>query len=87
VSVVAVRAFHTLVPFLAFDRQCGDRPGLETTDRDRLARLLTITVAILFDAAQRIVDLLDQLALAVAGAQLQGMVRLQRRAVGDVCRC
>jgi len=41
-------------------------------ERDRLAGLLAIAVGVVVDALQRGVDLGDQLALAVAGAQFDG---------------
>ena len=55
---------------LGFQAQCRNRAGFEAADADRLAGLLTIAVTAVFDAGDGGVDLGDQLALAVAGAQL-----------------
>ena len=43
-SVVAVSAFHPLVPLLSFDAEGGDGPGFETANADRFVRLFAITV-------------------------------------------
>ena len=52
--------------------------------RDRLAGFFAIAVSAVLDARQRRVDLGDQLALPVAGAQLDGPVGLRGGAVGEV---
>src|SRR5262245_47856359 len=83
-SVVAVDALAALVALLGLDRQRGDRAGLEPANRDRLAGLLAVSVGSVFDALERGVDLGDQLALAVAGAELDRPIGLRRRAVGEV---
>src|SRR5512146_2251814 len=44
VSVVAIDALAPLVPLLCLDRQGGDRPRLETAQRDRFTGLLAITI-------------------------------------------
>src|SRR5580704_17648058 len=51
-------------------------------ERDRLARLFAKTVRAVFDPAQRRVDLGDQLALPVAGAQFELAFRFGGSAVG-----
>src|SRR5665213_2988131 len=81
---VAVRALHALVALLRLDRQGGDRPRLEPADADRLGGLLAEAVAAGLDPHQRLVDLGDELALAVARAELQRAIGLERGAVGDV---
>ena len=43
-SVVAVSAFHPLVPLLSLDAEGGDGPGFETANADRFVRLFAITV-------------------------------------------
>src|SRR3569623_609805 len=83
-SVVAIDALAPLMALLGFDRLGGDRMRLETAQRNRLAGLLAIAVSAVVDARERLVDLGDQLALAVAGAQLDGAVRLRRRPVGKI---
>ena len=50
---------------------------------DRLV-IATIQANPVLDPAQGLVDLGDQLALAVAGAQFQGPVGLRRGAIGDI---
>src|ERR1700760_4242829 len=83
-SVVAVDALAPLVPFLRLDRQGRDRPRLEPAQRDRFARLLAVAVGAVVDPRQRLVDLGDQLALSVTGAQLNCTVRFRRRTVGEI---
>src|SRR5690242_18178453 len=67
--VIAIDALATLVAFLSFDREGGNRPRFEPLERDRLAGLLAITVGAVLDPLQRSIDLGDQLALAIAGAK------------------
>src|SRR5579883_1661709 len=83
-SIVAVRAFHALVALLGFEAQRRDGTGLEAADADRLVRLLAIAVAAVLDAHQGGIDLGDQLALAIARAQLDRPLGLERSAIGDV---
>src|SRR6185437_89504 len=83
-SIVAVRALHALVALLRLEAQGGDGPGLQAADADRLIGFLAEAVAAVLDAQQRGVDLGDQLALAIARAQLDRTLRLQRGAVRQV---
>ncbi len=83
-SVVAVGALHALVALLGLEREGGDGPGLEAAQVDRLGGLLAITVGAVLDAAQRVLDLGDQLALPVARPELQRALGLERGAVRHV---
>src|SRR3569832_250152 len=84
VLVVAINLLAPLVPFLRFQRQGGDRPGIEALQRNRLAGLLAEPVRPVFQPADRRVDLGDQLALPVAGAKFELELGFGRRAVGQV---
>src|SRR5712691_7134034 len=77
--LVAVGAFHPLVSLLRLDRQGGDRARLEPSDADRLIGLLAKPVGAAVEPGEGGVDLGDQLALAIARAQLDGPFGLQRR--------
>src|SRR5258705_3596537 len=68
--LVAIDLLALLVALLRLHRQRRDRPGFQPLQRDRLASLLAIAVGVVVDALQRRVDLGDQLALAVARAQI-----------------
>src|SRR6202042_3966940 len=81
--LVAIDLLALLVTLLRLHRQRGDRAGFEPLQRDRLAGLLAIAIGVVVDALQRRVDLGDQLAVAVAGAQLDGAVGLGRGAGGE----
>src|SRR5262245_29281638 len=70
------------MPFLRLDRQRGNWACLEPTQRDRLACFFAIPVGAIIDARERFVDFRDQLALAVASAQLYGAIGFGR---GTVC--
>ena len=70
--------------FLGFNRQGGDRAGVEPLERNLLARLFAIAIGAIVDAADGGVDLGDQLALPVAGAQLNGAIRLRGGAICDI---
>ena len=75
------------MPLLRLDRECGDRAGLEALERDRLAGFLAIAVGAILDALQRSVDLGDELALTVAGTQLNRPVGFRGGAIGEVRIC
>src|SRR3546814_18908646 len=83
-SVLARYFLLAFVAFLRLDRHRGDRPRLEPRDRDRLAGHLAITVFAIADAADRRVDLGDQLALAIERAQLARPVGLARSRLGEL---
>src|SRR5262249_21772253 len=57
---------------------------LQTRKSDRLTCLFTIAVGALFDPAQSRVDLGDQLALAITGAEFEAAVGFGSGAVGEV---
>ena len=82
--LVAIDLLAFLVAFLRLHRERGDRAGFQPLQRDRLAGLLAIAVGVVLDALQRRVDLGDQLALAVAGAQFDRAVGFRRGAVGEI---
>src|SRR6201987_5406667 len=83
-SVVAVSAFHPLVPLLGFDAEGGDGPGFETADADRFFRLFAINVGAVINPMERRFDLGDQLALARAGAQFDRALCFERSAVSQI---
>ena len=62
----------------------GSRPSFQATQADRLAGILAITVGAVLDPAQRVVDLGDQLSLAVTSAQLQRAVGFGRGAIHQI---
>ena len=68
-------ALAHLIQCFAVDAQRGGRAGLEPLQADLDAAGVTITVFLGDDAADRFVDLLDQLALPVTIAQFQRHVR------------
>src|SRR5215472_7097316 len=84
VLLVAIDLLALLVALLRLDRERCDRAGLEPLQRDRLAGLLSIAVAVVLDALQGGVDLGDQLALAVAGPELDRAIGLGGSTVGKV---
>src|SRR5262249_44619679 len=73
-SIVAVDPLAPLVAFLRLDRKRGDGAGPHAAQRDRLAGLLAIAVGAVVEPRQRGVDLGDELALAIARAQLDGTI-------------
>src|SRR5665213_477700 len=82
--LVAIDLLALLVALLRFHRERGDRAGFEPLQRNRLAGLLAIAVGVVVDALQCRVDLGDQLALAVAGAQFDRAIGFGRCAIGKV---
>jgi len=56
---------------LRFNRQGGDGAGVQALERNRFAGLFAEPVGAVLDPPQGGVDLGDQLALTVAGAQFQ----------------
>jgi hypothetical protein len=67
------------VAFLRFQRQSRDRPRIEPLERDRLAGLFAETVGAVLQPGQGRVDLARQLALTVAGAQLNRFMNERQR--------
>src|SRR5437588_2016361 len=80
---VAIDLLAFLVALLRFHRERRDGPGFEPLQRDRLAGILAIAVGVVLDALERCVDLGDQLALAVAGAEFDGAVGFGRCPIGE----
>src|SRR5574338_46790 len=83
-SIVAGDALDPLVPLLRLERHGRDRTGFEPGQRDRLAGHFAIAIFPLVEAADRAIDLRNELALPVAGAKLDSPVGLARRTVGKV---
>src|SRR4029077_684680 len=69
---------------LGLDGKGRRRPRDQPSDLYGLSGLLAIAVGALVDAAQRLVDLLEQLSLAIPGAELERVLLLDRRLVGRV---
>src|SRR5439155_6075843 len=82
--LVPLNLLAPLVTFLRFPRQRCNRASLQPLERDRLAGLLAIAVGVVLDALQRGVDLGDQFALAVAGAQFDGAIGFGRGAISQI---
>ena len=82
--VVAVDAFAPLVAFLGFDAHGRRGASFQSGQADRFARLFAIAVRAVLDAAQGLVDLGDQLALAITGAELKSPVSFRGRAIGQI---
>src|SRR5262245_53510510 len=81
---VAEHLLLELAALLRLERQRSGRPGEKPAQADRLAGLVAVAVVTRLDARQRLRYLLEQLALAVARAQLQRMLFLDGGAVGGV---
>src|SRR5262249_44443867 len=67
-----------------FDREGRDWTRLKPLERDRLAGFLAVAVGTLLETGQRLIDLGYELALPVAGAQLDRSVRFRGCAVGQI---
>src|SRR3546814_12123798 len=72
--------FLPLVALLRFQGHGRDGASLQPREGDRLSRHFAIAIFTFVDAAQRCVDLGDQLALAVTGTK-----RSEERRVGKEC--
>src|SRR3954454_5004510 len=81
---VAVYPLTPLMPLLRLDRKRGNRPRLESPDRDRIAGFLAIAVGALFEPRQGGLDLGDQLALAIASTKLDGSIGFRRSPVREI---
>src|SRR5690242_5287244 len=83
VVAVAVLALAALTALLRLDAECGHGARLEALDADFLAGLQTITVGAVLDAFDGLVDLANELALAIPRTQLQAeFLFLGRTVVG-----
>src|SRR3954447_25841558 len=81
---VAIDLLALLVALLRFHRERRDGTGLEPLQRNRLAGILAIAVGVVLDTLERGVDLGDQLALAVAGAEFDSTVGFGRSPIGEI---
>ena len=70
--------------FLRFDRHGRNRSGDQATQADGIAGDFAVAVFPGIDPPERRVDLGDQLALPVAGAQFDAPVGLARSAIGQI---
>src|SRR5690606_15086761 len=89
ILAVAELPLGELATLLRLDAQRRDRPRFEPAQADLVAGLLAVAVRAVLDPLQRSVDLLQELPLAIASAQLQSELRLLSRAVvriGEVRR-
>ena len=82
-TLIAAGALEALVALLRLDGERRDRAGFQALQRDRLAGLFAVAVGALVDRLHRAVDLGDQLAEAIPGAQLEGAVGLGGGAIGE----
>src|SRR3974377_558446 len=83
-SVVAVELLYALATLLCFQRQRRSRSSQQTRDSDRLTGFLAVAVGAPVDHLERLLDLLEQLALAVARTQLQRIFLFERSPVRRV---
>src|SRR5699024_9433355 len=56
---------------LSVEAERGDRPGFQAGQADFLAGFFAVAVGTVFDSGQGLVDLVEQLAVAIAGAKFQ----------------
>src|ERR1700694_1233924 len=82
--LVAIDLLAFFVALLRLHRERRDRARLQPLQRGPLAGLLAIAVGVVVDALQRRVDLGDQLALTVAGAQFDRAVGFGGSAVRQI---
>jgi len=71
VVLIAVLTFGYLTALLGFHAECGHGARFEALESDCLTGFFAVAVAAVVHARYGLVDLLQQLALAVAGAQLE----------------
>jgi hypothetical protein len=72
---------------LTLDAEGGHRTRFEPIDTDRTTTTLAHAVRAITDAAHRVVDLVQQFALAVSDPQFGVAVGLEERSVGRVGKC
>src|SRR5690606_14793520 len=70
--------------FLGVQTEGGDGAGIETIEADVFIGFLAEAVTTFLDALERLVDLRDELAIAVTRAQFQGVFGFPRGALGLV---
>src|SRR5215470_20262165 len=72
------------MPLLGFDRQCRNRACFEPAQRNWLAGFLAVAIGAIVNARERLIDLGDQLALAIARPQFDCAVGFGGSAVGKI---
>src|SRR5438477_4207620 len=83
-ALIAVEPLNPLPPFLRLERQRRRRSRQQPRNADRLAGFLAIAVTPAVDHLQRLFDFLEQLALAIAGPQLERVFLFERGAIRRV---
>src|SRR5690349_23577248 len=83
-SLVAHLLLAMLPALLRIERERRDRARIQALEADFLVGLLTETVTTFFDTLERLVDLADQLAVAVARAQFERIFGLACGTLGFV---
>src|SRR4051812_39657648 len=78
---IAVLALAALATFLRFDGQRGHRARFEALHADLFAGLQAIAIRAVFDTLEGLVDLADELALAITRAQLEAELLFLRGAI------
>jgi len=81
---VAKHFLLELPTLLCFERQCSCRAGNQPTQTDGFACFITKPILAILDSHQGLRNFLEQFALTVARAQLQGVFFFDGGAVGRV---
>src|SRR4051794_27483505 len=81
IVAIAVLLLAAFTAFLRLDREGSHRTRFESLHADFLTGLDAVAVTTVFDALQRLIDLANQLALAIACAQFQAEFRFLGRTI------
>jgi hypothetical protein len=76
--------FHAFMALLRFDRHGGNGAGFQAAERNRLSAFLAIAIGAVFDSLKRLINLVDQFARPIPGAEFKCPVRFNRSAICEI---
>ena len=77
-------AFHAFMAFLRLNRHGGDGSRLKPAERNRLTAFFAIAIGAVFDAFQRLINLIDQFSRPITRAEFKGAVCFNRGAIREI---
>ena len=83
-GVIIIGFFHTLMAFLSFNRQSGNRTSLKSGDAYRLTGFFAIAIFFVFNALESFINFANQFSDSVFGAQVNCFIGFHRGAVNII---
>jgi hypothetical protein len=76
--------FHTFMAFLRLDRHGGYGAGFQAAKRNWFPAFFAIAIGAVFDSLDRLINLVDQFARPIPGAEFKGTVSFNRSPIREI---